>query len=135
MGWLLWHRARACWLCPWQDKAGRPVVSTSGKYVVRLYVCGAWRRVMIGARELLLVYVGVLSAVECADDRIPVDASNTPLYPRSAVDGELWPLLISKAVAAVFAGYGHEVCVCVCARASPARVVSFVLDLFCGLCL
>lgn len=32
------------------------------------------------------------------DDLIPVDAQGTPLLPRSSIGGELWPLLLSKAI-------------------------------------
>ncbi|CAL7940379.1 unnamed protein product [Xylocopa violacea] len=57
----------------------RPTVNPNGKYIVRLYFLGAWRRIVV-------------------DDTIPVNAEKTPLLPRTANNSELWPMILSKAV-------------------------------------
>ena len=69
---------------PWEHiypkgKDGLPVYNPSGKYMVRLYWLGAWRKVVI-------------------DDRIPVNAQGKPLLLSSPISNELWPLLLSKAI-------------------------------------
>jgi hypothetical protein len=56
---------------------GRPSISPSGKYVLRLYNQGSWRRVVV-------------------DDRIPVDLSGNPLFVNSEDPREIWPLLLAK---------------------------------------
>ncbi|KAK9306199.1 hypothetical protein QLX08_003085 [Tetragonisca angustula] len=66
------------------NKAGkgvqhRPVINLNGKYVVRLYFLGAWRRILV-------------------DDMIPVNEEKTPLLPRTGNDFELWPMLLAKAL-------------------------------------
>ncbi|CAD1472175.1 unnamed protein product, partial [Heterotrigona itama] len=50
-----------------------------GKYMVRLYFLGAWRRILV-------------------DDMIPVNEEKTPLLPRTGNDFELWPMLLAKAL-------------------------------------
>lgn len=50
-----------------------------GKYVVRLYFLGAWRRILV-------------------DDMIPVNEEKVPLLPRTTNNFELWPMLLSKAL-------------------------------------
>ncbi|XP_076763331.1 androglobin-like [Xylocopa sonorina] len=57
----------------------RPVVNPNGKYIVRLYFLGAWRRIVV-------------------DDRIPVNVEKLPLLPRTTNNSELWPMILSKAV-------------------------------------
>ena len=70
---------------PWgliypQDARGRPSYNPKGKYVVKLWVAGAWRAVTI-------------------DDRMPVDANGYLVLSSSAGSPrELWPTLMAKAL-------------------------------------
>ncbi|XP_023289784.1 androglobin [Orussus abietinus] len=85
---FLWNNANQ----PWQgwfnvyslNKAGkgaahRPSFNTHGKYIVRLFFMGCWRRFLV-------------------DDRIPVDEEGKPLLPCTANNFELWPMLLAKAL-------------------------------------
>ncbi|CAF1130028.1 unnamed protein product [Rotaria sp. Silwood1] len=51
----------------------------AGKYVVRLFFLGAWRKLII-------------------DDTIPFDSKNRCLLPQTSLPYELWPMLLSKAL-------------------------------------
>lgn len=67
---------------------GKPVYNPSGKYCVRLFLANKWR----------CVYV---------DDKIPVLADGTTPAVSSSEDRyELWPILIAKAVYAVYSACG-----------------------------
>ncbi|XP_024947122.1 androglobin-like, partial [Cephus cinctus] len=66
------------------NKAGksahhRPMFNPHGKYVVRLFYMGFWRRFLI-------------------DDMIPVDNGGNVLLPRTGNNFELWPMILSKAL-------------------------------------
>lgn len=61
-----------------QDSKNQPVKSASGRYHVKCFVMGDWRRVTV-------------------DDRIPVDAFGAPLLVGS-MPSQLWPLILSKAI-------------------------------------
>ncbi|EFN77738.1 Uncharacterized protein C6orf103, partial [Harpegnathos saltator] len=50
-----------------------------GKYIVRLYHMGCWRRIAV-------------------DDIIPIDQNGTSLLPRTSNNTELWPMLLAKAL-------------------------------------
>ncbi|KAI8853937.1 hypothetical protein BC829DRAFT_439713 [Chytridium lagenaria] len=70
--------------CPWENlypkaKDGTPSYNPMGKYAVKLFWLGAWRRITI-------------------DDRIPVDEQGRPLVISSPAPHELWPMLITKAL-------------------------------------
>ncbi|CAF3372079.1 unnamed protein product [Rotaria sp. Silwood1] len=51
----------------------------SGKYIVRLFFLGTWRKIII-------------------DDTIPFDSKNRCLLPQTSLSYELWPMLLSKAL-------------------------------------
>ncbi|CAF0997935.1 unnamed protein product [Didymodactylos carnosus] len=51
----------------------------AGKYVVRLFFLGCWRKIIV-------------------DDTIPFDSKNRPLLPQTSLGYELWPMLLSKAL-------------------------------------
>ncbi|XP_051780264.1 androglobin-like [Erpetoichthys calabaricus] len=50
-----------------------------GKYVVKLYWMGCWRKIII-------------------DDTVPFDNDNKMLLPATSCDTELWPILLAKAI-------------------------------------
>lgn len=82
--------------CLWENiypklPEGRPMYNRAGKYAVRLFLGGAWRR------------VGVTDAV-------PVSEGNVPSLQGSAEPLELWPTVLSKAIYTVFTacGYSHS---------------------------
>lgn len=61
-----------------QDVAGRPCYNPGGKYAVKLFVCGLWRKVLV-------------------DDQIPIDSSGHATVVSSREHRELWPLILAKA--------------------------------------
>lgn len=67
--------------------SGKPVYNPAGKYCVRLYLAGKWRKVYV-------------------DDAIPVTDDGKPALACSADPLELWPLLLAKAVYAVYSACG-----------------------------
>ena len=56
-----------------------PAYNPYGKYVVRLYFMGTWRKIII-------------------DDLMPVDEKGILLMPQTSISGEIWPLLLTKAL-------------------------------------
>jgi hypothetical protein len=69
---------------PWEfiypkAKDGLPMYNASGKYIVKLFWLGSWRKITV-------------------DDRIPVDANGKPLLVSSPFIHELWPLILTKAL-------------------------------------
>ncbi|KAF2466646.1 calpain-like protease palB/rim-13 [Lindgomyces ingoldianus] len=72
---------------PFDQNRGRPVISSNGKYMVRLNFNGCWRKVVI-------------------DDRLPVSKSHRLLH---VIDRHnpalLWPALLEKAYLKVRGGY------------------------------
>ncbi|KAF4031328.1 Calpain family cysteine protease [Phytophthora infestans] len=65
-----------------QDNSGKPVYNPGGKYCVKLYVLGRWRRVDV-------------------DDKLPIDADGNVIYLSSSVKSEIWPCLLVKALCKV----------------------------------
>jgi Calpain family cysteine protease len=69
---------------PWdliypKSKDGISLFNTSGKYTIKLFWLGSYRKVTI-------------------DDRVPLDNQNRPLLITSPCNTELWPILVSKAL-------------------------------------
>ncbi|KAJ3161058.1 hypothetical protein HDU86_007677 [Geranomyces michiganensis] len=80
---------------PWDHiypkaKDGLPMYNVSGKYIIKLFWLGAWRRVTV-------------------DDRIPVDAEGKPLVISSPNAHEIWPMLLTKALLKVVASSYKDV--------------------------
>ncbi|KDO17311.1 hypothetical protein SPRG_17265 [Saprolegnia parasitica CBS 223.65] len=65
-----------------------PVANPGGKYLVKLYVLGKWRRIEV-------------------DDRLPLDKNGKVLVLSSTLSTEIWPSLLAKAIYKVFAWLGH----------------------------
>ena len=72
---------------PFDKNRGKPVISSNGKYIVRLNFNGCWRKVVI-------------------DDRLPVSNTHRILH---VIDRRnpalLWPALLEKAYLKVRGGY------------------------------
>ena len=68
---------------PWDhiypQNKGSPILSSNGKYAVRLFWMNSWRRITI-------------------DDLLPVDLDGRLLLPSSNNPCEIWPALLSKAI-------------------------------------
>ncbi|KAI9014739.1 hypothetical protein BC832DRAFT_618467 [Gaertneriomyces semiglobifer] len=69
---------------PWdpifpKSKDGLPMYNTSGKYIVKLWWLGSWRKITV-------------------DDRIPVDADGRSLIVSSPTSNEIWPMILTKAI-------------------------------------
>ncbi|KAJ3269871.1 hypothetical protein HDV01_000833 [Terramyces sp. JEL0728] len=69
---------------PWENiypkaKDGLPQYNSSGKYIVKLYWLGSWRKVTV-------------------DDKIPLDSQGRPLILSSCPINEIWPMILCKAL-------------------------------------
>lgn len=98
---FLWHA-----IYP-QDTAGVPIYNPGGKYAVKLFVLGKWRRVDI-------------------DDRLPVDGEGHIAFLSSSMRSEIWPALLTKALLKVvhwlFGADEHDKS----GQSSSARAIRFV---------
>lgn len=62
---------------------GKPFYNPMGKYCVRLFLAGKWRKVTV-------------------NDTLPVHPDGTPMVANSSNPLEMWPLILSKAVYAAY---------------------------------
>ena len=70
-----------------RSNAGKACYNPSGKYCVKLFFAGKWRKVLV-------------------DDTIPLTASDSIAIAHSTEAFELWPLLLSKAIYSVYSQSG-----------------------------
>ena len=71
-----------------QTQHGRPYFNSAGKYCVKLFVAGKWRKVYV-------------------NDDVPVDLQGIPAVASSSLPHELWPMLIAKAIYTVYTALGY----------------------------
>ncbi len=68
---------------------GRPCYNPNGKYCVRLYLGGKWRKIIVS-------------------DEVPVDNDNIPIIASSSNKLELWPTILAKAIYTVYTSCGYS---------------------------
>lgn len=72
--------------------SGKPCFNPAGKYCVRLFLAGKWRKVYV-------------------DDVIPLREDGRPALASSSDPHELWPLVLAKAIYAVYSACGYSAAV------------------------
>ena len=70
-------------------KSGKPCYNPAGKYCVRLFLAGKWRKVYV-------------------DDVIPIRDDGRPALATSSNILELWPIILSKAIYTVYSACGYS---------------------------
>lgn len=94
-----------------QLPTGRPCYNSSGKYCVRLFLAGKWRKITV-------------------NDSIPLDIDGKPVIASSTDSLEMWPLILSKAIYTVYNACGYNDILSNLSEEgiiahSPCRVASF----------
>lgn len=69
--------------------SGRPCYNPAGKYMVRLFLAGKWRKIAV-------------------TDTVPVGPTSLPAIASSSNPLELWPMILAKAVYSVYTACGYQ---------------------------
>lgn len=68
---------------------GRPCYNPAGKYIVKLFLAGHWRRIVV-------------------NDVYPVDSNGTPVIVSSLNILELWPTILTKAIYTIYKACSYD---------------------------
>jgi len=102
------------WECIYPQVDGRPIYNPAGKYVLKVFQAGEWRKLVI-------------------DDRIPCDEAGNVMLVSSTNPGELWPSLIAKGMYKLYAEQALDTeCFTSTIGANAASIAAFTLHTLCG---